>query len=60
MAYKKQKPCSTPTTKESCPKITDEMIRERAYYIWEKKGRPQGQDMAIWLQAEKELRVKMR
>lgn len=31
------------------------MITERAYYIWEERGRPEGQDMDIWLQAEREI-----
>ena len=30
-------------------------IRERAYSIWESRGRPQGQDMEYWLLAEMEL-----
>jgi hypothetical protein len=38
----------------------NQMIRERAYYIWESKGKPQGQDKAIWLQAEKEIRARMK
>ncbi|MDD5194384.1 MAG: DUF2934 domain-containing protein [Candidatus Omnitrophica bacterium] len=37
-----------------------QMIRERAYYIWESKGKPKGQDAAIWFQAEKEMRAKYR
>jgi len=36
----------------------NQMIRERAYYIWEKKDKPTGQDRAIWFQAEKEIRAK--
>lgn len=36
------------------------MIRERAYYIWEKKGKLASQDLAIWLQAEKEIRAKFK
>jgi hypothetical protein len=32
-----------------------ERIRERAYFIWESRGRPQGQDLDHWLIAEMEL-----
>jgi hypothetical protein len=50
------------TTSRSFPKVDEvklqQMIRERAYYIWEKKGKSAGQDWAIWLQAEKEIRAK--
>jgi hypothetical protein len=34
---------------------TQQMIKDRASQIWEKRGKPQGQDLAIWLQAEKEI-----
>jgi hypothetical protein len=30
-------------------------IRERSYQIWEQEGRPEGQDLDHWLQAEREL-----
>ena len=30
-------------------------IRVRAHQLWEQAGRPDGQDMDHWLQAEKEL-----
>ena len=32
-----------------------EAIRERAYVIWEREGRPQGRELEHWLQAESEL-----
>lgn len=32
-----------------------ERIRERAYFIWENSGRPQGQDLEHWLMAEMEI-----
>ncbi len=38
----------------------NQMIKERAYYLWESKGKPQGQDANIWLQAEKEIRAKIK
>lgn len=31
-----------------------ERIRERAYFIWENRGRPHGQDLDHWLMAELE------
>ena len=50
------------TTSRSFPKVDEvkmqQMIRERASYIWEKKGKPAGQDLTIWLQAEKQIRAK--
>ena len=36
--------------------ITDEMIRERAYLIWERRGCTPGDPAADWVQAEVELR----
>ncbi|MBN2493813.1 MAG: DUF2934 domain-containing protein [Deltaproteobacteria bacterium] len=31
-------------------------IARRAYEIWQREGRPDGQDMDHWLQAERELK----
>jgi hypothetical protein len=31
-------------------------IRERAYFIWEREGRPPGRDIANWLEAEAEIK----
>ena len=33
----------------------EEAIRDRAYVIWEREGRPQGRDRDHWLQAAWEL-----
>ena len=33
----------------------DESIRDRAYAIWEREGRPQGRERDHWLQAAWEL-----
>lgn len=38
----------------------NKMIKDRAYFLWLEKGKPQGQDASIWLQAEKEIRAKAR
>jgi len=35
--------------------ISDEVIRERAYLIWEREGRPHGRDYDHWVQAQVEL-----
>ena len=35
--------------------IQTQEIAKRSYMIWEKKGRPHGQDLDHWLQAEREL-----
>jgi hypothetical protein len=32
-----------------------DQVRNRAYQIWERKGRPQGSDLVHWLEAEREL-----
>ena len=32
--------------------VTEEMIRKRAYHIWESKGRPRGRDLEHWLEAQ--------
>jgi hypothetical protein len=33
----------------------DQSIQEKAYLIWEREGRPDGQNLAHWLEAEAEL-----
>jgi hypothetical protein len=35
--------------------ISDDAIRERAYHIWEREGRPQGRDFEHWVRAQVEL-----
>ncbi|MDD5746432.1 MAG: DUF2934 domain-containing protein [Candidatus Omnitrophica bacterium] len=37
--------------------LFDEYVRQRAYYLWEEKGKPQGDDMDIWLRAEQDIRA---
>lgn len=37
-----------------------EKLSEHAYYIWEAHGRPEGQALDHWLQAEAELRARPR
>ncbi len=44
------------------PKINEDqlngMIAERAYFIWQEWGCPQGQDQQTWQQAESEIRTR--
>ena len=35
--------------------VQHDLIKQRAYEIWEEKGRPDGHDKAHWAQAEQEL-----
>jgi len=35
--------------------ISDDAIRNRAYAIWEREGRPAGRDFDHWVQAQVEL-----
>lgn len=38
------------------PAVDADAISRRAYEIWEREGRPEGNDLRHWLQAEQELR----
>ncbi len=35
----------------------EQRVRERAYEIWERAGRPEGKSIEHWLQAEAEIRA---
>jgi hypothetical protein len=35
--------------------ISEDAIRQRAYHIWEREGRPQGRDFEHWVRAQVEL-----
>ncbi|MDR6670230.1 DUF2934 domain-containing protein [Rhizobium sp. 1399] len=35
--------------------VKEDRIRQRAYEIWEREGRPDGEDMRHWLQAFQEI-----
>ncbi len=37
--------------------LPQEEIAVRAYYIWESRGRPWGQSLEHWLEAEKQLKL---
>jgi hypothetical protein len=34
-------------------------IQTRAYYIWQQLGKPDGQDLDIWMKAEKEIMAEL-
>jgi hypothetical protein len=36
--------------------VTADQIAARAYVLWEQRGRPHGQDLETWLQAERQLK----
>lgn len=38
------------------PPESVDRIRELAYFIWEKKGKPANAEMENWLEAERELK----
>jgi hypothetical protein len=38
----------------------DQLIRERAYHIWEREDRPHGRDAAHWQQAVSEIEAEER
>lgn len=45
----------TSTLKQSATNIAEESVRIAAYYIWEKEGRPDGEDLRHWYLAIAEL-----
>jgi Protein of unknown function (DUF2934) len=44
------------TEMEPGTNITEDQVRQRAFELWEKRGRPEGYETEFWLQAERELR----
>jgi len=44
-------------TNENSAKVKESEIKVAAYQKWEKAGRPAGQDMQFWLDAEAQLRA---
>lgn len=46
---------STPTSFSSSNPVSADAISRRAYELWENEGRPEGNDLRHWLQAEQEL-----
>lgn len=60
MAFPGRKSSTNNSTSKVDEGKLNQMIKERAYYIWESKGKPAGQDQKIWLQAEKEVLSRVR
>lgn len=44
-------------TIEDSIRVQESEIREAAYQMWEKAGRPAGRDLEFWLKAEAQLRT---
>ena len=44
-------PCEMPSTA-----LSDEQIAQRAYFKWQGRGCPMGEDLQDWLEAQEELR----
>ncbi len=49
------------TSKKSKVKILyqnpDDMLKEKAYHIWESKGRPSNSALEDWLEAKRQLKI---
>ena len=55
--------CGKSVSKSTCDKPScdiNKMIQDRAYFIWQAKGKPSGKDKEFWLQAEKEIKAKFK
>ena len=50
-----EKSIRTGTLKQTPTNIAEESVRIAAYYIWEKEGRPDGEDLRHWYLAIAEL-----
>jgi Protein of unknown function (DUF2934) len=67
-ALKQSKPVADVPAKDSPPKLammpntlpSQDSIRERAYQLYESRGREPGQDEQDWLRAEQEILSKKR
>ncbi len=55
----KTNPAKSPVISSNNPAVhldvTEESVRLRAYFLWDKAGRPADLEMNFWLQAETEL-----
>lgn len=45
-----------PSSIETADTVPPEAVAEQAYSIWEERGRPEGQDLDHWFEAERRLR----
>ena len=55
LAERPEKPAAGARGQVAAP--TQEAVARRAYEIWIKKGRPQGQERQNWLEAEAQLKA---
>jgi len=46
---------SSATDSGCCTSSREEIIRERAYFLWEEAGRPEGDGVNFWIEAEKQF-----
>jgi hypothetical protein len=57
----KPKPRRRRQTKPTSPKkvatLSEQSLRDAAYYLWEHEGRPDGRALDHWLQASQRLQV---
>jgi hypothetical protein len=44
------------TFPKEAPTLAHELTATRAYYLWQKAGRPEGRDWEFWFRAEREIR----
>jgi hypothetical protein len=51
----KENPASTNVKADSAP-LPTEFVEKAAYYHWEKRGKPAGDEWYDWLEAEKEIK----
>jgi len=51
-----EREAQTPEAGESSVTLTHDQIADRARAIWEQRGRPQGEDVKIWHEAEDQLK----
>ncbi len=46
-------------TKQAQQRNAERLVRERAYFMWEDAGRPDGRSLEFWLAAEKEFKANL-
>lgn len=57
MAHRAKKDTPTPKTEpQESVVIPDEFVQKAAYYHWERRGKPHGDEWYDWLEAEKEIK----
>ena len=48
-----------PAWRKPWKKISEDLIRERAYRLWEQRGDKKGSAMDFWLQAERQIKEEL-